>query len=165
METDLSKIKHLASIRENENMRFRTFLKGKDGDKVDVIVHRLHEEITKQIDCALCRNCCRQLNVRLFPEEIAFLAQLESITPENYESEYCEKEGFGEIYLKKLPCRYLDGSQCRIQENRPKKCQDFPYTAKKKFISRLLGMLSFYEICPIVFNLMEKLKTELRFRR
>ena len=51
IERDLSKIKHLASIRENENIRFRTFLKGQDNAKVDKIVHRLHEEISKQIGC------------------------------------------------------------------------------------------------------------------
>lgn len=164
IETDLSKIKHLASIRENENIRFRIFLKGKDSDKVDSIVHRLHEEISKRIDCDLCGNCC-QLTPRVYEEDIVILAQLENITPESYEHNHCEKDEFGEIYLKTIPCRYLEGTKCSIKENCPKQCQAFPYTNKEGFTSRSLGMLGFYEICPIVFNLMERLKEEMRFRR
>jgi len=164
IETDLSKIKHLSSIRENENIRFRTFLKGKDGAKVDSIVHRLHEEISKQIDCGLCGNCCN-MRPRLYKEDIEVLSRLENITPESYEQNYCEPADFNEIYLKSMPCRYLEGTKCSIQENRPKQCRDFPYTNKEGFTSRLLGMLGFYEICPIVFNLMERLKDEMQFRR
>ena len=40
LETDLLKIEYLASIREDENYRFRAFLKGKDSVQVDTIVHR-----------------------------------------------------------------------------------------------------------------------------
>ena len=109
LETNLSKIEHLASIRENENIRFRTFLKNKDDVKVDEIVHRLHDEI--------------------------------------------------------IPCRYLDGKKCSIYEDRPAQCRNFPYTNADGFVSRLWGMIGFYEICPIVFNLMERLKNEWRFRR
>ena len=163
IETDLLKIKRFASIREKENIRFRTFLKGKDSDKVDSIVHRLNEELSKQIDCTLCGNCCN-IKPRLRKEDIARLAQLENITPESYQEKYCEKD-FGDIYLKTIPCRYFDGKKCSIDENRPKTCQDYPYTAKEGFIFRLYGMLNSYEICPIVFNLMERLKDEMRFRR
>ena len=38
-------------------------------------------------------------------------------------------------------------------------------TNEDGFISRLYGMISFYEIYPIVFNLMERLKEIMRFRR
>jgi len=165
IETDLLKIQHLATIRENENIRFRSFLKSKDGDKVDSIVHRLHKEIAAQIDCTLCGNCCCQLKPELHEKDIAILSQMEKMTTENYIDSYCEKDDFDEIYLATIPCRYLEGKQCSIYENRPKECRRFPYTDEDDFISRLFGMLNFYEFCPIVFNLMERLKGELRFRR
>jgi len=82
LEANLSKIKHLATVREKENYRFRTFLKGKNDEKVDRIVHRLHDELIRQIDCTLCGNCCCQLSVELHPKDIAALARLENITPE-----------------------------------------------------------------------------------
>ena len=164
LETNLLKIKRLADIREDENYRFRAFLKGKDFDKIDKIVHRLHDEITQQIDCTLCGNCCIQLKAKLEKEEIAVLARLEDISPENYQDSYCEKDG-PDLFLKDMPCRYLEEKKCSIFENRPNECKQFPYTRKERFISRLFGMLNFYELCPIVFNLMERLKAETRFRR
>jgi len=162
LETDLSKIKHLASAKESENIRFRTFLKGKDDAKVDDIVRQLHDEITKQIDCTLCGNCCCVLKPQLHRADIMLLAQMENITPENYVINYCE-ENDGEMFFKTAPCRYLEGKKCGIYENRPKECRRFPYTGETGFVSRLWGILEFYEICPIVFNLMERLKHEFRF--
>ncbi len=54
LETDLKRIKKLAGEREDENIRFRTFLKSSDSEELDVLVHSLSEEISKQIDCCSC---------------------------------------------------------------------------------------------------------------
>ena len=165
LETNLSKIQQLASVREDENYRFRRFLKSRESNKVDKIVHRLHDELTLQIDCTLCGNCCCRLKPELYQEDIAVLARLENMTPEAYQEKYCEEAEFKERYLKTIPCRYLEDKKCCIYKNRPEKCRTFPYTNKEGFISRLYSMIEFYEICPIVFNLMEGLKNELRFQR
>jgi len=164
LETDLLKIKQFAAKRENENFRFRVFLKGKDGDKIDEIVHQLHKEITPQIDCTLCGNCCNCMKPEVYEEDINRLSLLKNISSEKYLADYCEKND-GDIYLKNIPCRYLDGKKCSIYESRPTQCRKFPYTDEDEFISRLYGMISYYEICPIVFNLMERLKEIMRFRR
>ena len=164
LETNLLKIRYFSEEREDENFRFRKFLKNKDREKVDKIVHRLHAQITRQIDCASCGNCCRCLTAKVTEDEIAILAQLKNISPEDYQTAYCEEE-FGKIYFKNLPCQHLDGEKCGVYENRPEECKQFPYTAKDGFISRLYGMIEFYAICPIVFNLMEQLKYEMHFFR
>ncbi|MDR1120500.1 MAG: YkgJ family cysteine cluster protein [Dysgonamonadaceae bacterium] len=163
IETNLSKIKQFAAIRKNENIRFRTFLKGEDGKEIDSIVHRMHKEITAQIDCAACANCCCCLVPNLSKADLNMLSGMENISPEEFQAAYCETD-YGDIYLKDIPCRYLDGKKCSISENRPEQCQTFPNTNKPGFISRLWSMISYYEICPIVFNLMEMLKKELKFR-
>ena len=163
LETDLIKIKQLAAKREDENYRFRAFLKGKDGKNVDSIVHQLHEKYVSLIDCTTCGNCCC-LKPRVEEEDIEILARLENISIDEYTASYCE-EDFGDIYLKNMPCRYVDGKKCSIYENRPTQCRHFPYTDKERFISRRLGVIEFYEICPIVFNLMEELKDRYRFYR
>jgi Fe-S-cluster containining protein len=165
LETNLEKIEHLASIREDENFHFRSFLKGKGDNQVDKIVHHLQNEITQQVDCTQCGNCCIKLRTILNNKEVIQLAHLENITPKSYMDKYCEKDVFNDLCLKALPCRYLDGKKCSIYENRPKECKSFPNTYKKGFISRTLGMIKVYAVCPIVFNLMEILKDELRFRR
>ena len=76
LETNLAKIKHLASVREKENYRFRTFLKYKDSRKIDHIVHALHDELFQQIDCTSCGNCCCQLNPELYQKDITILARV-----------------------------------------------------------------------------------------
>ena len=134
IETDLLKIKRLAAIRENENLSFRAFLKGKDNVKVDKIVHRLHKNIVAQIDCTLCANCCSKLKPELHEDDIAVLSQMEKTTPEEYIAVYCEKDDFNDISFKTKPCRYLEGKKCAIYENRPKECRHFPHTDKDGFI-------------------------------
>ncbi|MDR1182160.1 MAG: YkgJ family cysteine cluster protein [Bacteroidales bacterium] len=164
IERNLSKIKKLAAIREDDNYRFRAFLKGKDREKIDRIVHRLHKKIITQIDCSTCANCCSCLTTEVSETEINVLAHLENMSPEEFQDAYCEMQ-LGDICLEDMPCRYLNGKSCSIYENRPEQCKTFPYTHKPGFVSRSLGMIRYYEICPIVFNLMEMLKEELEFRR
>jgi len=41
--------------------RFRSFLKGYDAEveKIDATVHEIYREVSAQIDCTACANCCR----------------------------------------------------------------------------------------------------------
>jgi hypothetical protein len=135
IETDLIKIKHLASIKENENMRFRTFLKGQNDLEIDTIVHQLHEELIKYIDCTQCGNCCRDLELTLHSEDITVLAQMENSDSESYIANYCEKNTWGDISLK-TPCRYLDGVKCNIYMRIvPKNVANFHIQTKKDLYS------------------------------
>ncbi|MDR2286389.1 MAG: YkgJ family cysteine cluster protein [Prevotellaceae bacterium] len=163
IEKNLVTIKRFAAIHEDENYRFRAFLKRQNSAKVDATVLRLNKEITPKIDCTLCGNCCN-LQPVLAEEEIETLAKLENITSEEYMEKYCA-EKFGDIYLYAKPCHYLAKTGCSIYGNRPEECRAFPCTDKKGFTSRLLEMINRYEVCPIVYNLMERLKDEMGFRR
>jgi hypothetical protein len=53
LETDLAKIGRLGVKREDENFRFRSFLKGKDGHKVDQLIHRINKEIVSHFQIFL----------------------------------------------------------------------------------------------------------------
>jgi hypothetical protein len=88
IETNLTKIAALAEIREEENIRFRSFLKGSD-EEVDEIVHRLHSEMASVIDCRQCANCCIVLNPGVKPEEIEQYARLDGISTDEYQNQYC----------------------------------------------------------------------------
>ena len=61
LETDLSKISYWAQKREDQNYRFRTFLKGQSESKTDRLVHAINNEVKNQIDCTQCGNCCKVL--------------------------------------------------------------------------------------------------------
>ena len=75
LELDLEKIEHLGRIREDENFRFRNFLKGHNARKIDLLVHRLNEEIAPQIDCTACGNCCRRLSPCLTKNDLKNLSE------------------------------------------------------------------------------------------
>ncbi|MFO7657935.1 MAG: YkgJ family cysteine cluster protein [Bacteroidales bacterium] len=166
LELDIEKIALIAEQKEEENLDFRLYLKGQDFKKVDKIVHRLDKEITSQIDCQKCGNCCKTLRPCLTESEIEKLSQIENYTPVDFVSRFVEIDTFEDIkYLKDTLCRFLKDKICTIYADRPEDCRSYPHTHKTYFISRTLGMIDNYGICPIVFNLFERLKLELGYKR
>lgn len=165
IETDLEKIERLAIKRENENFALRIFLKSLEAKEVDKAVHRLHREVTRQINCLECANCCHSLVPRIKEEEIIYLAGLDRVSVEEFVASHVEEDKYeGSLFLKATPCRYLNGKVCTIYENRPKECREYPYTHRRGFVFRTLSIITNYAICPIVFNIMENLKIELGFK-
>jgi len=58
IEKDLNVLERNAKIREDQNWRFRSYLKGSDDpDEIDRIVHELNDKVTSEIDCTECANC------------------------------------------------------------------------------------------------------------
>ncbi len=164
LETNLDVIKKLGQEREEENIKFRFFLKWREEDDVDEIVHRLHDEIAAQIDCTLCGNCCKMLRPFVSDEELKRLSEIDNITPEAFDKKYVELSDEEMKYLKEMPCKYLKDNKCTVYIDRPSECRSYPHTHKDEFTTRLLGVINNYEICPIVFNLYEQLKREMGFR-
>lgn len=163
IETDLKKIKDFGKLRENENFKFRTFLKGQDPNKVDKIVHKLNAEITELIDCTTCGNCCMQFRFGVSDNEIEKLAHTLNTTPKQIKLDYIQTDPY-EQYFKNIPCDFLKDKKCIVYDNRPEECREFPYLHKKNFNLRLFGVIDNYEVCPIVFNVFEILKSKLNFK-
>jgi Fe-S-cluster containining protein len=65
------------------------------------------------------------------------------------------------LYLNSKPCQFLKDKKCSIYKLRPEECNSYPYLHKDNFISRLLGVIENYEICPIVYNVYELLEVPL----
>lgn len=165
LELNIEKIEQIRKMKENENLRFRTFLKGRDDKKVDRIVHRLNEEIEKQIDCTKCGNCCKTLRPCVTNKEIETLIAIDKVSREYFNEHFTEQDDFEDIkYLKNTPCKYLSNKKCSIYDLRPLDCKSYPHIRKKQFNSRTLSMMGNYGICPIVFNVIESLKMEFEFR-
>lgn len=163
LELDLETIEELGEKRLDENFRFRAFLKGQDPDKIDRIVHRLNREISDRIDCTTCGNCCAKLKPCITNQDIDRLSAKLEIPAQKVRDEYVETED-GDQYFKNLPCSFLKDKKCTVYTDRPDDCRSFPHLHKPWFTSRLLGVIGNYSICPIVFNVLEKLKQELHFR-
>lgn len=167
IELDLKIIKKNAEVREDENYRFRSYLKGQSGKKIDKIVHSLYSDVLEQIDCTECGNCCIELETCFEKDEIDRLTKelkidkKEFIDQSTNHGEYGEKDKY---FLNDMPCQFLKDKKCTIYSLRPEECNSYPYLHKDDFIFRLFGVIQNYEICPIVYNVYELLKRRLNFR-
>lgn len=88
-----------ARKRENENFKFRTYLKGHaDEDELDRQFLRLHKELFSEYDCNKCRNCCKMYKGSIPAEDIDRNAAYLKMTPEQFVAAYLEKEDYGTNY-------------------------------------------------------------------
>ncbi|MBU0756149.1 MAG: YkgJ family cysteine cluster protein [Planctomycetes bacterium] len=164
LQTDPKVVAKLAEEREAPNWRFRSFLKGIDLEieELDAIVHRHYEDVSSRIDCRECGNCCRQVLPVLQPFDIARLASGMDLPEAEVIIRFLvpteEEEGFT---FNKEPCPLLSGNCCTFYKSRPEDCRSFPHLHKEEFVFRLIQAVDNCSICPIVFNVFERLKDEL----
>ena len=164
METDLKRIKQLSEEKEDENWQFRSFLKGSDTPlrKMDRMVHRLYEQVSSQIECTSCANCCKRIGVALDQEDIENLSKGLGISAVRFKKQYVVRsEESDGLVFKEKPCPLLKDNRCSYYEYRPKECRSYPHLHKKDFVFRLIDVIQNSSICPIVFNVYEYLKTEM----
>ena len=89
---------------------------------------------------------------------------------------YLTKEQFVERYLiknevedtyetKNKPCDFLqDDGNCKLGECRPESCKNYPYTDQPDRLHSLYSMLNAVEVCPVAYEIYERLKKEYGFR-
>ena len=164
LETDLKRVEELAREREVENRRFRSFLKWIDLDlgELDAIVHRQHHDVSGRIDCPTCGNCCRYVLPALSGSDVNRLASgLEMSEPDLRRRHLRAHEETGKLTFNATPCPLLSGNLCTAYEHRPSDCRSYPHLHKTEFVFRLIQAVENCSICPIVFNVFERLKEEL----
>ena len=149
LEENIARIAAVAERKMDENYAFRVFLEGQDAPFIDELVHRLNDEITPRIDCTTCGNCCQ--NLRPIASEKVLLQFVDASEIESV------------MYEKSIQCKHQVDKKCTKYEERYEDCRTFPYMDREGFVSRIVGVLQNYEICPIVFNIVEQLKVELNW--
>lgn len=166
VETDLLKIAELAKQREEENWKFRSFLKGHcslEPEELDALVRELTEEVAAQIDCDTCRNCCHR-SPEIEMSEVPGLAAAAGMSVKDFLRKHVDRPAHEPMQIR-LPCPFLRHdertSTCTAGDAMPKACAEYPYLMKPEFWSRLMGVVEHYGECPIVFNVYERLKKRL----
>lgn len=162
IEIDLEKIQILSELRKEENERFRSFLKGHNARKIDLLFHKVNEEVAPKIDCTVCGNCCKNLSPYLTKDDLRNLTTGLNITVEEVVEKHTETDERG-ISLKHLPCCFLKDNKCTIYPHRPATCASFPHLHKPQTVTRLRAIMGSYSICPIIFNVVEHIKAEMNF--
>lgn len=163
LESDPKVVKRLTEAREDENWRFRSFLKGCDLkiEELDAMVHRLYEEVSGRIDCCACGNCCREVTPVLDEHDVLRPATGLGISKDHFMQRFVIRDKHGDMIFRNTPCPMLSGNLCTVYDHRPEACRSFPYLHKAEFVFRLIGVVQNCSVCPIVFNVFERLKEEL----
>ena len=164
-----SKINAVAKRRADENYEFRTFLKEHaDWDELDAQFLQLHNELFADYDCCKCSNCCRAYSVVLNDDDINAISQYLGQPKTDFIKENLEKSDFdeNEYKINKQPCIFLrNDGKCSIQEVKPSECKGFPFTDKPDRLGSMLSIIDFAEECPVVFEILERLKEMYDFDR
>lgn len=171
MEHDLIQIRSLAEVKEEENYRFRAFLKNKcrlEPEQIDERVFAATRRVWAGIDCTQCANCCKEVRPTFSEEEVGRLARRFEISREQFIERYLvrsEPLDDNPWITRATPCPFLKENCCSVYEDRPADCSGYPYLYKEDFVSRTLGMIGRTFTCPIVYGVMEELKGSTGFKR
>lgn len=160
-----SKVKAAFNRIEEENYDFRAYLKNHaDENKLDKQFLKLHKELFLSYDCSKCRNCCKEYSASFKEEELASVAAFLKMTEIDFRDKYVNEE-FGDYMLNVRPCCFLkkDGG-CQIEICKPASCRDYPHTDRPERLLSLLSILESTSICPVVFEMFDRLKQEYRFK-
>ena len=144
LQTDPKVVAKLAEDREDENWRFRSFLKGVDLkiEELDAIVHQHFQDVSSQIDCCACGNCCRELLPVLHASDVARLASGLNLSEQEVTDRFfVPSEEEGTFTFNKKPCPLLEGNRCTVYTSQPENCRSFPHLHKDEFVFRLIRVV------------------------
>jgi Fe-S-cluster containining protein len=170
LETDLNRIAALAEQYRDDNRAFAHFIdimwerEGRSDAELDALVEQIAADVSRSIDCTACANCCRTLTVGLEPDDVDRLAAGLGCSAGEVLTRYVDRAAgaaFGEwATLRGVPCPLLRDNLCRVYAHRPLACAQYPaFTPDFRWL--LDYILEDVGRCPIVFNVIERLKARL----
>lgn len=161
------KVRARAAEKEDENLAFRRYLKNHaDEDELDAYFQKWHVALFADFDCSKCRNCCTMYRGSIPREDVARDAAHMGMTEAVFVEQYLqEKMTDGNYETKHEPCDFLttDGA-CALGDCKPDSCKTFPYTDQPGRLFSLYSVLSVVEVCPVAFEIFERVKEEYHWR-
>jgi Fe-S-cluster containining protein len=159
LDLDLSKIAAAAEDLQEENFRFRRFVKDRiGGRRLDKLVKEIHAEVAAKIDCTQCGNCCRKSSPTLSKQDVGRMATAMGLATKAFSESFLAVDEDGDTVFNAKPCPLLDGKRCSQYEGRPEACRSYPHLHKSGFGGRTLFVMGNFGVCPIVFNVVQRLK-------
>ncbi len=149
----------LAKKKHKENAAFFKQLAAKSPGKVDEVFQTRHEEVFSEVNCLDCGNCCKSLGPRLTDADIHRISTMLKVKPSELTEKYLQLDEDNDYVFRKMPCPFLDtDNYCKIYENRPRACRDYPHTDRRRMQQILDITLKNIETCPAVFEIVERIK-------
>ena len=128
---EVKDIKRLGNLKEEENLKFRQFLKmNADPDKLDRQFKELHNKYFKIYDCSKCRNCCRELGTVITEDELDAITKTLHIDKEKFEKKYLEEDD-DRYKFKTKECQFLNNNNCKVKNVYPSLVEIIPLLIKK----------------------------------
>ncbi len=159
---DLAHHKEQSKIKSKENKRFFKSLKKIKPKVLDKIIHPLHDEVFRYTNCLECANCCKTTGPLFTDKDISRIAKHLRIKPLRFIERYLRIDEDRDYVLQTVPCTFLrEDNYCSIYEVRPKACREFPHTDRIKQHQLLKLTEKNVEVCPAVYDIVEKLKKKL----
>ena len=123
--------------------------------KLDREIHALHNQVTEEIDCLQCGNCCKTLGPLITDVDTNRMAKALRMTPFEVVENYLKIDEDGDYVFREMPCPFLMADNyCIIYENRPKACREYPHTDRKKFYQVYNLSIKNAYTCPIAFEVL-----------
>lgn len=138
---------------------FRKIKKDKPKN-LDDCFHVLHNKAFEQFDCLNCANCCSSISPIITQTDMDRLAKHLKIKTAEFLQKYLYMDEDGDFVFHQSPCPFLaPDNYCMVYENRPKACREYPHTNRRKIIQILDITQKNCEYCPVVYEIVEELKT------
>lgn len=164
IEPNIENLPKLAKDKHKETKNFFAKLKKKPPKHLDYMMQELHTEEFKRTDCLNCANCCKTTGPLFTDKDIERIAKHLKMKQQQFLDQFLTLDEDNDYVLQSVPCTFLGADNyCSIYEVRPKACREFPHTDRKKFqqISNLT--LKNVEICPAAYNIVEEMKSRIKF--
>lgn len=162
------KVQFEAKKKEKENFEFRTYLKcNAKEEELDQLFLRLHNELFKDYDCSRCRNCCKNYHGLIPKEDVERDAKCLGVTVEDFMARFLvQEENDGKYRTQHKPCDFLqENGDCALGNCKPEDCKNYPYTNQPERLWSLYSVLDAVAVCPVAFEIYERLKKEYGFKR
>lgn len=156
---DLDRYRKASTSKAADHKKFLKGLKKKDPRAVDNAFHRLHEEVFREIDCLACANCCKTTSPIFYPTDIERVSKALRMKPGDFITKYLRVDKDNDFVVQSAPCPFLDDQNyCKVYDDRPKACREYPHTNRKKMVQILDLTARNTQVCPAVFEMVERLK-------
>jgi len=128
------------------------FVKKLNDEVVDNAFINEHHAVFKKTDCLECANCCKNYSPIITQEDLYAISKSTSIPVGTLLTDYIEMDEDGDFVFKMQPCPFLNlnDNKCKIYEDRPDACKDYPHTNRKKIKSAINAVELNASICPAV---------------
>lgn len=153
-----SQLKEMTANRKQEFSALFQKLKKKRPAKLDQIVRQLHETAFENFDCLSCANCCSSISPIVKDKDAERLAAALKMKATEFISQYLHVDEDQDFVFKQTPCPFLMAdNHCRVYQNRPRACREYPHTDRSRFYQILPLTLKNCEVCPVVYAITEEL--------